>query len=73
MRSAQAEAISIPFLTQTSSNIEYYNKALTKLFRGNSLYGCYALAVAIFSLGIFRDVLCVAALSLPDQPRINPT
>jgi phosphatidylethanolamine N-methyltransferase len=64
MRSAQAEAISVPSLTQTSSNIEYYNKALTKLFRGNSLYGCYALGAAIFSLGIFRDVLCVAALSL---------
>jgi len=37
--------------------IEYHNKLITKLFGGNSLSGCYALAVTIFSLGIFRDYL----------------
>lgn len=34
---------------------EYHNKTITKLFGGNSLYGCYALAVTIFTLGIVRD------------------
>ncbi|MCJ1323204.1 Phosphatidyl-N-methylethanolamine N-methyltransferase, partial [Xylographa vitiligo] len=43
--------ISLPFLP------EYYNKILTRFFDGNSRLGCYALAVTIFSLGIFRDML----------------
>ena len=38
---------------------EYHNKIITKLFGGNSRLGCYALAVTIFSLGIFRDYLYV--------------
>jgi phosphatidylethanolamine N-methyltransferase len=37
---------------------EYHNKVITKIFK-NPYYGCYALAVAIFSLGIFRDALYV--------------
>lgn len=41
---------------------EYHHKSLTKLAGGNSLYGCYALAVTIFSLGIFRDILYEKAL-----------
>ena len=36
---------------------EYHNKTITKLFKGNSLYGCYALAVTIFALGIIRDAM----------------
>ncbi|KAK4932284.1 Phosphatidyl-N-methylethanolamine N-methyltransferase [Elasticomyces elasticus] len=39
---------------------KYRNKTITRLFGGNSLYGCYGLAVAIFSIGIIRDALCVA-------------
>jgi methylene-fatty-acyl-phospholipid synthase len=45
---------------------EYHNKVLTKLAGGNSRYACYGLAVAIFSLGIFRDFLYERALR--DQP-----
>lgn len=37
--------------------IEYHNKVLTKLFGGNSRYGCYFLAVVIFGIGILRDTL----------------
>jgi len=36
---------------------EYHNKIITKAFGGNPRLGCYALAVTIFSLGIFRDFL----------------
>ena len=50
----------------TSNNLttppEYHNKVLTKLAGGNSRYACYGLAVAIFSLGIFRDFLYERAL-----------
>jgi methylene-fatty-acyl-phospholipid synthase len=57
-------------LDDTSHNLttppEYHNKVLTKLAGGNSRYGCYGLAVAIFSLGIFRDFLYERALR--DQP-----
>jgi len=42
---------------------EYHNKTITKLFNGNSLYGCYALAVTIFSLGIIRDYMYVKSNS----------
>ncbi|KAL0261221.1 Phosphatidyl-N-methylethanolamine N-methyltransferase [Diplodia seriata] len=38
---------------------QYHNKVITKLFGGNSLYGCYGLAVTIFSLGIIRDIMYV--------------
>jgi len=46
------------FLTNVSF-IEYYNKTITRLFRGNPLYGCYGLGVTIFCLGIIRDALFV--------------
>jgi hypothetical protein len=39
--------------------IEYKTKFITRTFGGNAYYGCYALAVTIFSLGIFRDFLYV--------------
>ncbi|KAL7274162.1 Phosphatidyl-N-methylethanolamine N-methyltransferase [Rhizina undulata] len=48
---------------------EYHNKVLTKLFGGNSRYGCYFLAAVIFSIGIFRDLLYEAALR--DQPALD--
>ncbi|KAG9601404.1 phospholipid methyltransferase, partial [Aureobasidium melanogenum] len=48
---------------------EYHNKTITKLFGGNSLYGCYALAVTIFTLGIVRDSIYERALrSQPTHP-----
>ncbi|KAI1182284.1 methylene-fatty-acyl-phospholipid synthase [Nemania serpens] len=45
---------------------EYNNKILTKLFGGHSQAACYALAAAIFSLGLVRDGLYERALR--DQP-----
>ncbi|KAL0633719.1 Phosphatidyl-N-methylethanolamine N-methyltransferase [Maublancomyces gigas] len=48
---------------------EYHNKVLTKLFGGNSRYGCYFLAVVIFGIGILRDTLYERALR--DQPALD--
>lgn len=48
---------------------EYKSHSLTKIFRSPE-YGCYALAVTIFGLGIFRDYLYKSALS--NQPRYPP-
>ncbi|KAF8228087.1 phospholipid methyltransferase [Tricholoma matsutake] len=47
---------------------EYRNKTIMRIFGGNSYYGCYFLAVLIFSFGVFRDHLYQRALA--DQPRI---
>jgi phosphatidylethanolamine/phosphatidyl-N-methylethanolamine N-methyltransferase len=50
---------------------EYSTHFLTRLFR-SPYYGCYALAVAIFSLGIFRDHLYNQALaSQPVLPALH--
>ncbi|KAJ7156142.1 phospholipid methyltransferase-domain-containing protein [Mycena filopes] len=46
---------------------EYRNKTITRIFGGNARYGCYFLAVMIFSFGMFRDSLYHRALL--DQPR----
>ncbi|KAJ7819195.1 phospholipid methyltransferase [Mycena olivaceomarginata] len=46
---------------------EYRNKTITRLFGGNTYYGCYFLAFLIFSCGIFRDSLYHRALL--DQPQ----
>ncbi|KAF7312564.1 Phosphatidyl-N-methylethanolamine N-methyltransferase [Mycena indigotica] len=46
---------------------EYRNHTITKLFGGNTRYGCYFLAVLIFSFGMVRDALYHQALA--DQPR----
>lgn len=48
---------------------EYRTHFLTKIFR-SPYYGCYALAVTIFGIGIFRDYLYKSALA--DQPRYPP-
>jgi phosphatidylethanolamine N-methyltransferase len=48
---------------------EYRKHYLTRIF-GSPYYGCYFLAVAIFSLGIFRDHLYNSALA--DQPYYKP-
>ena len=41
---------------------EYHNKILTRLFNGNSLRACYALAFTIFGIGLVRDTLYERAL-----------
>ncbi|PPR02531.1 hypothetical protein CVT24_001957 [Panaeolus cyanescens] len=46
---------------------EYRNKTITKIFGGNPRYGCYFLAVMIFSFGMLRDHLYQQALL--DQPK----
>lgn len=51
---------------------EYHNKALTKLFGGNSQTACYALAGTIFALGIVRDLLYERALRhQPSSPLLE--
>ncbi|CAG8683986.1 18070_t:CDS:2, partial [Acaulospora morrowiae] len=47
---------------------EYNTHFITRTF-GNSYYGCYALAVTIFSLGIFRDYLYKQAIE--NQPSLT--
>lgn len=61
-----------PTFWNTAARSEYHNKTITKLFNGNSLYGCYALAVTIFSLGIFRDAIYERALrTQPSHPLLE--
>ncbi|MCJ1297222.1 Phosphatidyl-N-methylethanolamine N-methyltransferase [Hypocenomyce scalaris] len=59
-KSLAISALSIafnPIFWNTVARQEYHHKILTKLFNGNSRLACYALAITIFSLGIFRDAL----------------
>ena len=37
--------------------LEYHNKVISKLFKNDPYYGCYALAVVIFVMGLIRDFL----------------
>ncbi|GAQ41334.1 phospholipid methyltransferase [Aspergillus niger] len=63
---------SLPFPTSTSflrSFYKYRSHFLTRIF-GNAYYGCYFLAVTIFSLGILRDH--VYQVALEDQPYYAP-
>ncbi|KAJ7085383.1 phospholipid methyltransferase [Mycena belliarum] len=46
---------------------EHKHKTITRMFGGNARYGCYFLAVMIFSFGMVRDSLYQRALH--DQPR----
>ncbi|KKY18483.1 putative phospholipid methyltransferase [Diplodia seriata] len=64
-----------PTFWNIAARQEYHNKVITKLFGGNSLYGCYGLAVTIFSLGIIRDIIYKTALeSQPELPLLtSPT
>ncbi|KAG6997800.1 54S ribosomal protein RML2 [Physcia stellaris] len=59
-----------PTFWNTVARQEYHNHILTRLFNGNSLRACYALAVTIFSLGLFRDYLYKSAL---DAQPYTPT
>jgi len=58
-----------PIFWNVVARQEYHNKVLTKLFGGNSRYGCYFLAVVIFGIGIFRDFLYEQALR--QQPSLD--
>ncbi|KAF9040051.1 phospholipid methyltransferase [Panaeolus papilionaceus] len=46
---------------------EYRNKTITKMFGGSARYGCYFLALMIFSFGMLRDHLYQQALL--EQPK----
>jgi len=60
-----------PTFWNIAARSEYHNKTLTKLAGGKPLYGCYSLALTIFSLGIFRDILYERALRLqPTHPAL---
>ncbi|KIM89879.1 hypothetical protein PILCRDRAFT_812661 [Piloderma croceum F 1598] len=48
---------------------EYRNKTITREFGGNAHYGCYCLAIMIFSFGILRDSLFNRALA--EQPTVS--
>ncbi|KAL8782487.1 MAG: hypothetical protein Q9213_005326 [Squamulea squamosa] len=73
-RSFYISALAIAF-NPTFWNIiarqEYHNKTLTRLFNGNSQRACYALAITIFSLGLFRDALSVPHIPLLYNPLNN--
>lgn len=69
--------------TKHETRAEYKHKTITRLFGGNARYGCYFLAVLIFSFGLLRDHLYVPLpprmlishdhsyqRALADQPRV---
>ncbi|KAI0641030.1 phospholipid methyltransferase [Trametes meyenii] len=51
---------------------EYRNKTITRIFGGNARYGCYFLALCIFSAGLLRDSLYHRALLEQPQAKILP-
>lgn len=55
-----------PTFWNTAARTEYHHKTLTKLAGGNPLYGCYGLALTIFTLGLIRDAFYERALR--EQP-----
>jgi phosphatidylethanolamine/phosphatidyl-N-methylethanolamine N-methyltransferase len=59
-----------PIYWNIVAQAEYRTHFLTKFFRGNAYYGCYFLALTIFSLGILRDHLFNVALD--NQPVYPP-
>jgi len=60
-----------PLFWNSAARLEYHNRVITKLVGGKPLYGVYALAVTIFSLGIFRDWLYEQALrAQPSHPAL---
>ncbi|GAA6032903.1 hypothetical protein JCM8097_000040 [Rhodosporidiobolus ruineniae] len=63
---AVASILFNPIFWNIVARQEYNNKLLTKLAFGKPYWGCYALAVTIFGLGILRDHLY--QLALADQP-----
>lgn len=54
------------------SRAEYRNKTITRIFGGNARYGCYFLALCIFSAGMLRDSLYVPYnMTLPRSPPLT--
>ncbi|KAI0776681.1 phospholipid methyltransferase [Trametes elegans] len=51
---------------------EYRNKTITRIFGGNARYGCYFLALCIFSAGLLRDSLYHRALLEQPQVKLLP-
>ncbi|KAJ9203871.1 hypothetical protein DTO166G4_6845 [Paecilomyces variotii] len=71
-KSLQLSALAIafnPIFWNVVARTEYHKRYLTRIF-GSPYYGCYFLAVTIFSLGILRDHLYNEALN--DQPYYAP-
>ncbi|KAL1886392.1 Phosphatidyl-N-methylethanolamine N-methyltransferase [Paecilomyces lecythidis] len=71
-KSLQVSALAIafnPIFWNVVARTEYRKHYLTRIF-GSPYYGCYFLAVTIFSLGILRDHLYNEALN--DQPYYAP-
>jgi len=70
-----ASVFSIAF-NPTAWNIvarnEYRNKTITRIFGGNARYGCYFLALSIFSAGMLRDSLFHRALEHQPKHPILP-
>ena len=46
-----------PLFWNVAGRLEYNHKIISRLFGGNSRRACHALALCIFSLGLFRDYL----------------
>ncbi|KAG2201954.1 phospholipid methyltransferase-domain-containing protein [Mucor mucedo] len=66
---ALAHILFNPIFWNTAARAEYNKKLLTKLAGGNGRFGCYGLAVTIFTLGITRDFLYHNALAAqPSHP-----
>ncbi|KAK9467964.1 phospholipid methyltransferase-domain-containing protein [Lipomyces arxii] len=58
-----------PIFWNIVARLEYSTHILTKLAFGNAKFGCYGLAVTIFSLGIVRDYLYEQCLR--EQPTLK--
>merc|ERR1711976_585773 len=62
-RWAAAVIVLCPLIWNTLARIEYYTHTLTKLACGNRYWGCYALAVWIFSFSLYLDYMIELLLS----------
>ncbi|KAI9228317.1 MAG: phosphatidylethanolamine N-methyltransferase [Piptocephalis tieghemiana] len=61
-----------PLFWNIAARQEYRTHLLTRLAGGNAKWGCYALALTIFSLGILRDSLYhQALLDQPSHPEMD--
>lgn len=58
-----------PLFWNWAARCEHRNHSITKMAGGNARYGCLALAVVIFSLGLVRDTWYQDALNA--QPRVE--
>lgn len=59
---AVASIIAAPLIWNILARLEFYTHILTKLAFGNKYWGCYVLAVYIFSFSLFRDHLILQAV-----------